>query len=527
LGLCGGEQGAIGVRTNIGLYLGKRAHLNPDLEAVVDPATSRRFTYRKINQRADKVANSMRGLGIRKGDRVAILMLNGIEFYESFIGLSKIGAVSVPLNWRLVADELTYILKDSGAVALLYGSDFAEAVADIHGRGGEATDNRHWIELSEGRDRNAFASEYEDFISHGSAEPPEIDAGGDDDLFIMYTSGTTGLPKGALHTHNTMTWVLVTASITADIRFRDRYSIALPMFHVGALQPVLNTIYVGGTAVLLRQFDPKQMWELFQQEKITISLAVPAMLNFMLMVPDFQNYDTSTLRWILSGASPVPASLIENYRDIGIEIHQVYGLTEAGGPGTLISPDDAMVKIGSAGKAFFHTSIRVVDEDGNDVAPGVPGELLVSGDHIMKGYWNNPEATAETIRDGWLYTGDIALQDEEGFITIHDRVKDMIISGGENVYPAELENVLMTHPGVADVAVIGQPSERWGESPYAVVVRKDENLTEADVLQHCDGKLARFKQPKGAGFIDEIPRNPTGKPLKRILREQFPGPARE
>ena len=518
------------MRKNIGLYLAKRAHLNPNLEAVIDPATARRFSYREINERANKVANCMREKGIKKGDRVALLLMNGIEFYESFMGLAKIGAVCVPLNWRLVADELSYILKDAGAIALIYGSDFAEIAAELHGRGTGSdggTEIRDWIELSEGNERNAFASEYEDFISNGAADEPESDAGNDDNLFIMYTSGTTGLPKGALHTHSTMTWALVTASNTADIRFRDRYSIALPMFHVGALQPVLNTIYVGCTVVLLRQFDPNLMWEITEQETITISLAVPAMLNFMLMVPDFQNYDISNLRWILSGASPVPANLIENYKDIGIEIHQVYGMTESGGPATLISPDDAMLKIGSAGKAFFHTSIRVVDEDGNDTAPGVPGEVLVKGEHVMTGYWNDAEATAEAIRDGWLYTGDIALQDEEGFITIHDRVKDMVISGGENVYPAELENVIMAHPGVADVAVIGQPSERWGESPFAVVVKKDDNLNEADVLRHCDGKLARFKQPKGAAFVDEIPRNPTGKPLKRILREQFPGPAME
>ena len=515
------------VRNNIGLYLGKRAHLNPNLEAVVDPATSRRFTYREIDQRANRVANAMRSLGIKKGDRVALLLLNGVEYYESFLGLAKIGAVSVPLNWRLVADELAYILKDSGAIALIYGGDFAEVVGEITSRSAAATDIAHWIELSEGKDRDLFATEYEDFMAAGSPDEPENDAGDDDDLFIMYTSGTTGLPKGALHTHNTMTWAVITASNTADIRFRDRYSIALPMYHVGALEPVLNCIYLGCTVVFLRQFDPKVMWEITETEKITISLAVPAMLNFMLMVPDFQNYNISNLRWILSGASPVPANLIETYKDIGIEIHQVYGLTEAGGPASLIGPDDAMTKIGSAGKAFFHTSIRVVDENGDDVAPGVPGEVLVSGAHIMKGYWNNPEATAEAIRDGWLYTGDIALQDKDGFITIHDRVKDMIISGGENVYPAELENVIMAHPGVADVAVIGQPSERWGESPIAVVVRKDYNMSEDNILRYCDGKLARFKQPKGAVFVDEIPRNPTGKPLKRILREQYPGPTRE
>ena len=272
------------MRNNIGLYLSKRAHLNPDMEAVVDPATSRRFTYDEIDQRANRVANAIKELGVGKGDRVALLLMNGVEFYESFFALAKIGAICVPLNWRLVADELSYILKDADAAMLIYGSDFAELAADIQGRGAGATDIVHWIELSEGNERNAFASEYEDFLNQGSAEEPENDAGDDDDLFIMYTSGTTGLPKGALHTHNTIAWALITVSATADIRFRDRSSIALPMYHIGALHPVLNAVYNGATVVLLRQFDPKLMWEITAQEKINITLAVPAMLNFMLMV---------------------------------------------------------------------------------------------------------------------------------------------------------------------------------------------------------------------------------------------------
>ena len=516
------------MRNNIGLFLGKRAHLNPDMEAVVDIGTGRRLNYRDIDLRANKVANAMRARGVRKGDRVAILMMNGVEYFESFTGLAKIGAVVVPLNWRLVADELSYILKDTGATLLIYGSDFSDTVTTQYEAGGDATDITNWLEFcEEGHDRDLFADDYLAVVGAGDPAEPEIDAGEDDDLFIMYTSGTTGLPKGALHSHNTMIWAVITFSITGEFRYKDRMAIALPMFHVGALLPAIVTIYIGGTCVMLRQFDPKVMWEVTEQEKLTVNLAVLAMLNFMLQVPDFQNYDFSNLRWIMSGASPVPASLIEAYKDIGIEVHQVYGLTEAGGPGTLINPDDAMVKIGSAGKGFFHTTVRVVDERGNETAPGEPGELLVQGPHVMKGYWNNPAATAETIRDGWLYTGDIALRDEDGFITIHDRVKDMIISGGENVCPAELENVITARPGVADVAVIGQDSERWGVSPFAVVVRGDESLTEADVLAHCNGKLARFKQPRGVAFIAEIPRNSTGKPLKRLLREQFPGPAPE
>lgn len=514
------------MRNNVGLYLAKRAHLNPNVEAVVDVATDRRFTFREVDDRANAIADALLARGIKKGDRVGILMMNSVEFFESFMGMAKIGAVSVPLNWRLVADELSYILKDAGATALLYSSEFGEVVADIHGRG-DATDIEEWIETGQAGERQPFAEAYDDVLASGSTEQPEIAAGEDDDLFIMYTSGTTGLPKGALHSHDTMTWALITASASFDMRVGDRFSIALPMYHIGALMPVALTAYNCATAVLLREFDPKLMWELMESERITSTLAVPAMLNFMLMVPDFDKVDLSSLRLILSGASPVPVSLMEKYRDIGVEIHQLYGLTESCGPGTVISPEDAMERIGSAGKAYFHTTVRVVDQDGDDVAPGETGEVLVQGAHNMKGYWNNPEATAETIRNGWLYTGDIALCDEDGFITIHDRVKDMIISGGENVYPAEIENVVVGHPGVSDAAVIGIPSERWGESPLAVVVRKDEGLSEADVLKHCDGKLARFKQPKAAIFVDEIPRNPTGKPLKRVLHEQFPGPARE
>jgi acyl-CoA synthetase (AMP-forming)/AMP-acid ligase II len=511
---------------NVGLYLGKRAHMNPNVEAVVDVATNRRFTFREVDDRANAIANALLAKGVKKGDRVGLLLMNSVEFYESFMGLAKIGAVSVPLNWRLVADELTYILKDAGTVALIYGGEFGEVVGDIQSRGNE-TDITNWIESAGGGERQLFAEDYDQVLASASTTAPEITASDDDDIFIMYTSGTTGLPKGALHTHATMTWALVSANATFDLRPKDRFSIVLPMYHIGALVPAALTAYTGSTAVLMREFNPALMWELTERERITMTLAVPAMLNFMLMVPDFDKTDLSSLRLILSGASPVPVSLMEKYRDIGVEIHQLYGLTESCGLGTIIAPEDAMVRIGSAGKGYFHTSVRVVNDAGEEVAPGEPGEVLVKGAHNMIGYWNNPEATAETIRDGWLYTGDIALCDADGFITIHDRVKDMVISGGENVYPAELEDVIMGCPGVADVAVIGQPSERWGESPFAVVVRNDENLSEADVLKHCDGKLARFKQPKGAVFIDEIPRNPTGKPLKRILREQFPGPARE
>lgn len=515
------------MQNNIGLFLSKRAALSPQLEAVVDHASGRRFSFQALNDRSNQIAHALQDRGVAVGDRVALIMMNGVEFMESFFAIAKIGAVAVPVNWRLVPDELAYILKDAGASTLVYSSDFAAQIEDLHGRGPEGTDIARWIEVGPAGKRLPFAEAYDSVLAQGDSAEPEITAHDEDLLFIMYTSGTTGLPKGAMHSHEGVLWSLVTINATADTRFKDRYAIALPMFHVGALIPVLGNIYVGITSVLLRQFDPRVMWRVIAQENITTTLAVPAMLNFMLMVPDLDSSDYSTLRWIMSGASPVPVALIEKYQALGIEIHQVYGLTECGGPGCLISPDEAMKRIGSTGKAFFHTDVRVVDGNGVDVEPGTPGEVIIRARHNMKGYWNQPEATVETIRNGWLHTGDIALIDADGYITIHDRVKDMVISGGENVYPAEIENVLLKHPKVADVAVIGQPSTRWGESPLAVIVPKEEGLDEAEILKFCDGKLARYKQPKHAVFLSEIPRNPTGKPLKRILREQFPGPASE
>ena len=248
---------------------------------------------------------------------------------------------------------------------------------------------------------------------------------------------------------------------------------------------------------------------------------VPAMLQFMLAVHDPEKHDLSTLRWVMSGAAPVPVNLLEACTKIGLDVRQVYGLTETCGPACLIGSEDALRKVGSTGRAFYFTDVRVVRPDGSDADPGEAGEVIVRGPHVMLGYWNRPEATAETIRDGWLHTGDVATMDEEGFVTIVDRVKDMLISGGENVYPAEIENVLLGLEGVTDVGVIGIPSARWGESPLAVVVRSDESLTAEAVIDYCQGKLAPFKAVRAVEFVEEIPRNPSGKILKRELRERF------
>ena len=504
---------------NFGHFLAKRAQLSPRLEATVEPsAGGRRLNFRELNARCNQVANALRTTGVAVGDRVGLLMTNSAEFLESFYAVAKIGAVNVPLNWRLVADELEFILKDSGATALLYSEEFAPLAAELQRRDSK-TDIRAWVQI--GGQAPAFASGYDFWMGSAAAIEPAL-AGFDDDLlFIMYTSGTTGLPKGVMHSHNTVLWSMLTLSATADVRYGDRYLLALPMFHVGALTPVMANIYLGITTVILKTFDAKQAWELIRDEKITSTLMVPAMLQLMQATHDKAAHDCSTLRWCMSGAAPVPVTLIQAYTAMGIEVPQVYGLTESCGPGCMILGEDAVKRAGSTGRAYFHTDVRVVDAKGQECAPGESGEVLLRGRHNMVGYWNRPDDTAQTLRDGWLHTGDIGTMDEEGFVTIRDRIKDMLISGGENVYPAEIENLLLSHPGVIDAAVVGLPSPKWGEVPLAVVVKKNPNLSEVELLDWCKGKLAPFKRPKVAVFIDAIPRNPTGKVLKRVLREMY------
>ena len=509
------------MKNNIGLFVTKRALLNPTTEAIVDVTSGKRQTYVQLNERCNQVANSMRDNGLTQGDRVATLLMNGSDFVEIFFGTAKAGGVIVALNWRLVADELSFILSDSGANTLVFGTAFNEVVAELHSRGASATSVTTWIHVGDAADRPEFASGYEDLLAPASTDEPEITTSDDDLLFIMYTSGTTGLPKGVMHSHLTALWSVITGNTTADTRYTDRYLICLPLFHVGALNPMLSIIHKGGTGVIMSEFHPVKIWEVFAEERISVTLAVPAMLNFMLSTYNKESHDISRLRWVMSGAAPVPVPLIKAYEAMGIEIHQVYGLTETCGPGCLISPDDALTRAGSTGKTFFHTEVRVVNEQGEDCGPDEPGEVIISGPHVMIGYWNRPDATAEAIVDGWLRTGDVAIMDGDGFIYIQDRIKDMIISGGENVYPAEIENVLMAMEGVADAAVIGIPSEKWGESPLAVIVRANDEVSAQDVIAHCDGKLARFKMPQAVEFTDVIPRNPTGKVLKRVLREQY------
>jgi acyl-CoA synthetase (AMP-forming)/AMP-acid ligase II len=333
--------------TNIGHFVSKRALLNPDLEAFVDVDTGRRFTFAELNDRVNRTAHLLADRGVGRGDRIALLMMNSVEFEESYFAIAKLGATAVPLNWRLVPDELAFILGDAGATTIIFGSEFASVVEELRGRTGE-TALATFIQV--GDDVREWATDYTAAQAAASDEEVDVETDVHDLLYIMYTSGTTGLPKGVMHSHFTALWGILTIDATADQHFADRYLVTLPMFHVGALTPAVAACYAGVTQVVMRTFDPVKAWEHIENERMTTGLLVPAMLQFMLQTRP-ERIDTSRLRWIMSGASPVPVTLIEAYAELGIEIHQVYGLTESCGPACLISPDEALKRAGSTARS--------------------------------------------------------------------------------------------------------------------------------------------------------------------------------
>ncbi len=513
------------MQTNLGNLLRQRAQLSPQIEALVEAESGRRFHYAELNERCNRTANALQDSGVRPGERVGCLLMNSVEYIETFFATAKLGAVSVPMNWRLTPEELDFIAKDAGITALVYDAEFDAAVAALHER---ALDVRHWIRVGDAVAKPDWALSYTALTIPASTNEPALAGGNEDPLYIMYTSGTTGFPKGAVHTHKSALAVTIALAFSADLRYRDRYLQILPLFHVGGLTPAITHLLRGATLVMPRSFNPQLIFSTLERESITTTGAVPAMLEFMWAVLERSQYNLSALRWIACGAAPVPVSLIEKYAAAGIEIQQVYGLTECGGFACMISPELALVKAGSTGPALLHTEVRIADEMGRDAAPGEVGEILVRGEHLMKEYWNQPRASAETLRGGWLYTGDLATWDAAGFVYVQDRKKDMIISGGENIYPAEIEKILAGHPKLQDVAVIGTPSPKWGESPLAVVVVKEsQQVTAEEVIAFCRGKLANYKIPKIVEFAAAIPRNSTGKILKNQLRKRFPGPAPE
>ncbi len=505
------------MNTNLGLDLRQRAGLSPNLEAYVEPSTGQRLTYRELNAYANRCANVLSDLDLRAGDRVALLMQNSVEFVGLFYGAAKLGLVVVPLNTRLAAAELAFILSDSGARVLLYGPECAETTAGIKADEEHALQIEHYIQSHPSGD---VVDSLNAMLAKAPDGEPQVVHGGDDNLFIMYTSGTTGLPKGVVHTHLSISFAALSWATTMDVRYQDRLLLPLPMFHVAALTCVITCSIRGLTIVSMPNFDPMSVWQLIREERVNIGGAVPAILNFMRQVPDFESFESEHLRCFVTGAAPMPKALIELYNQKGLQIVQGYALTETGGGGSFLLNEYAMRKLGSAGAPAMFAEIAVRDEQGNVSGTGT-GEVVIKAPFMMKEYWNRPDATTEAFDDGWFRTGDVAEIDDEGFIFIKDRIKDMIISGGENIYPAEIENVIISHPAVGEVAVIGLPDEKWGEIVCAVVVADPDQAGEEEIVRLCAEKLSRYKLPKRVEYLDVLPRNPAGKILKRILRDRY------
>lgn len=501
---------------NLGEWLARRELLTPEKIGLVDDETGSRLTYHALNLRARALAARLaQRYAIQQGERVAILALNSPEYLDAFFACALLGAILVPLNWRLTPRELGVILGDCEPRLLIHDLSHARRAAELVG-----------TPHASGQSEPALLS-FADFPGANAAlatlARPFLSTDGEEPALILYTSGTTGVPKGALLSHRMITWNAINTQISWGLRETDITPTFAPFFHAGGLNVLTTPLYhLGGTVVLLRSSQPQDILRAIEQYHCTIVFAVPTVFQSMMEHTDFTTTNFSSLRFCVTGGSSCPLPIISGYATRGIEFRQGYGLTEVGVNCFSLAPEDAIRKAGSVGRPVFHSRARVVDDQDHDVPQGEVGELALAGPHVCSGYWRRPEATAEAYRDGWWHTGDLVRRDPDGYFFIVGRKKDLFISGGENIYPAEVEAVIATHPGVLEVAVIPQPHPRWGEVGLAVVVlRPAQDVSAADILAYCDGKLARYKIPRTVHFAEVLPRNAMGKVVKAELVEKF------
>jgi fatty-acyl-CoA synthase len=494
-------------------WIAYHAGMRGDAIAIEDVATGRILSYAQLNQRVERVAVGLRNrFGVSRGDRVAVLAHNSSDHFEVQFACERLGAVFAPMNWRLTKPELHFIIEDCEPVAIIYDPEFAETVKELSTTCG----------LSHLCGRNPADSDYERLIADASGDIAPEPITHDDIATILYTSGTTGHPKGAIITHGMRFWHSINLAGPTRLTSDSACLTVLPLFHVGGLDIFANPVFhYGGRVVVTRAYDPALTMRMLtdREAKITHFIGVPTHFQFMAQLPEFADATFSPGLHALIGGSPVPLPLLHQWRAQGLALIQAYGMTETCGVITIVEPKDALSKAGSAGKACLHFSVRLIDSEGTDVQPGEIGEIWVRGPSVTPGYWKRPDANSA---DGWLATGDAALKDKDGFYYIIDRWKDMYISGGENVYPAEVEDVLYQLPAIAEVAVIGVADERWGEVGRAIIVLKPgQTLSEAEIDAHCDVKLARYKHPRSFQIVEALPRNATGKVHKPTLRQEF------
>jgi fatty-acyl-CoA synthase len=500
--------------SGVGCWLKKQAILRGDKPALV--CGDIQLSYRELNKRVNRLAWVLKEpFSLKKGDRVAYLGFNSPEFAEVFFATAKLGLLLVPLNVRLAVRELQFMLTDSGAKLLFLDSELAENSGVLGAFCPQG--------LVLFGDYGQYHNLYGELLAKGTeTEPAECETVSlEEEHLILYTSGTTGLPKGAVLTHGNAFWNTVNMQETADLTSQDVTLTALPHFHTGGIGLYLvPTLHQGGTVVIQRKFSATETFSLLKKYRVTAFFGVPAMFQALLELPDFNAGNLPALRGIMSGGAPLPPVLIERYRERGLTLQQGYGCTETS-PGIMALAKEAVfAKAGSVGKPLLHCRVRLVLEDGSEADCGEVGEIWVKGGNVMKGYWRQEKATAEALADGWFKTGDLARRDEDDFYFIAGRKKDMIISGGENIYPAEVENYLLQHAGVSDAAVFGIPDERWGEVPAAVVVAADPAVTAQELTAFCLKGLARYKVPTKIVIKSILPRNAAGKLQKQDLRAE-------
>jgi fatty-acyl-CoA synthase len=476
------------------------------------------WSYGEMQQRIERLSAVLAAGGVQPGDRVAYLGLNDPQVMVTMFATARLGAIFVPLNFRLSGAELAYCINDSGAHTLVVGEEHIAIIDGVR----DQLHCRRFIHRGAGAPGWEAADALMAAVDPG-ALPPPVPSVADDVALIMYTSGTTGRPKGAMLTHGNFFFDCINEGHGFDMAATDVTLNFAPMFHVsGMLCTTLVTLMVGGHLILQRNFEPKAVMDAIVQYRVTVTFGVPAMLLFISQHPDFEKADMSTLRGISVGGAPMPEPLLRVYLNRGIQAQQGYGLTETSAMVTALDIDRAFDKIGSCGTPPLLTEIKIIDLNGELVTQaGTPGEICVRGANVTVGYWNKPEATAAAFTaDGWFRTGDVGYVDDEGFLYICDRLKDMVITGGENVYPAEVESVLYDHPAIAEVAVIGAPDAQWGERVVAVVALKPgQRITLDELREFAQDRLARYKLPRELRLVDALPRNPTGKVLKGTLRD--------
>ncbi|MGY1706090.1 long-chain-fatty-acid--CoA ligase [Geodermatophilus sp. SYSU D00697] len=493
--------------------LARWARRTPDAVALLFEGTRRSFA--ELDDRVGRLARALADRGLGTGDRLAVHGLNSLEVWEAYLAGVRLGAVVVPVNFRLVADEVAYVLADSGAAAMVVDAATAEVAA-------KAREQAPGV-----RTVLTIGDEYEAVLAAADAPPPDVEVDEAAPAFIMYTSGTTGRPKGAVLTHRNLLVHAFSQVTHLGVDPGDRVAVpGAPLFHIAGLAGGLPPLLLGGTHVILRSggFDPVATLDLIERERVTNIFLVPAMWAAVVAVPDIAQRDLSSLRRISWGAAPASTTLLRTMIDTfpQAEVVTAFGQTECSPVTCFLRGEDAVRKIGSIGTPMLNVEVRIVDDAVEDVPQGEVGEIVYRSPMVMKEYWGKPEATAEAFAGGWFHSGDLVRQDEDGYLYVVDRKKDMIITGGENVYCAEVEDVLAAHPKVGEVALIGVPDPRYGEAPHAVVAPRDpaDPPTPAELSAWCRERLARYKNPREYSLVPALPRNPSGKVLKTRLREE-------